>query len=82
MLQYDDDVNETEFTVLKEEDFPSNIYLFKVNNNTKILQKHRNTKIDVLELVKSQSFCAPNHGEGKIKKVSKSYLHVPFFPPL
>ena len=74
MLQYDDDVNETEFRVLKEEDFPSNIYLFKVNN--------RNTKIDVLELVKSQSFCAPNHGEGKIKKVSKSYLHVPFFPRL
>ena len=51
MLQYDDDVNVTEFRMFKEEDFPANIYLFKANN--------RNTKIDALELLKSQMFLFP-----------------------
>ena len=32
MLQYDNDVKVTEIRMLKEEDFPANIHLFKVNN--------------------------------------------------
>ena len=51
MLQWDNDVNVTEFRMFKEEDFPANIYLFKANN--------RNTKIDALELLKSQMFLFP-----------------------
>ena len=77
MLQYDDDVNVTEFRMFKEEDFPANIYLFKANN--------RNTKIDALELLKSQMFfVSQTMIRAKLRKlVNLIYMCLFFFtlPP-
>ena len=46
--------------------------LFLINNNLqRMLQK--SVEIDVLELLKSQNFLSPNHGEGNVEKASKPY---------
>ena len=42
-------------------------------------KSQKNIETDVLEFLKSQHFFAHNYGERKVKGVSKSCLHLPFF---
>ena len=42
-----------------------------------MLQK--NAEIHILELLKSQNFFVPNHGEGSGRENSKIYFHMPYF---
>ena len=42
-----------------------------------MLQK--NAEIHILELLKSQNFFVPNHGEGSGRENSKIYFHMQYF---
>ena len=42
-----------------------------------MLQK--NAEIHILELLKSQNFFVPNHGEGSGRENRKIYFHMPYF---
>ena len=42
-----------------------------------MLQK--NAEIHILELLKSQNFFVPNHGEGSGRENIKIYFHMPYF---
>ena len=42
-----------------------------------MLQK--NAEIHILELLKSQNFFVPNHGEGSGRENSKIYFHMTYF---